>query len=627
VEGAGQLLLEAGRLREARSQFWREADEAERRGDREALARAALGLGGVWVHEHRSLVERTRVLEVQARALAGLDPGSDLVPRLRTRLSAEEAYLTQVPDAVLDELVQARRRGDAVAYAEALSLAHHLLLGPDHSSRRLAVADELIRVSAATQRPRDMSHGLVWRTVDLFLAGDRHAPRSLAELREWLELHPCACFSYVVDALDVMLAIRAGKLKDAEQKAEACYTLGLDVGDADAIGWYGAHLVAIYWFQGRADEVLPIVADMTHSTTLATPNEAFFAALAVLAVAAGEVDHARAALASLTLNGLASIPRSSNWLATMLGVCEAAHLLGDVTAAGEAYRLLHPHAGLPVMVSLAISCLGSAHRPLGLAAATTGDLDEAVAQLEAALVADLSVGHGPAHVMDSMALADLLDRRREGGDTTRAAAVRTAAIAEARRYEMDARAHGWAEAVDASRSPPAVSCERVGPDWHVRVDVRTAVVPHSVGITYLAALVARGGEQIPSLELASGHALTLRGVAPEPVLDERAKAEYRRRIEELQNDIDVAEVDADLERAARARIELDRYLGELTRATGLFGRTRTFDDDAERARVSVTKALNRALSQLERADASVAGEIRSRLVTGVRCTFLTRRRD
>ena len=443
VRAGGQLLLEAGRLREARLQFWREADEADRRGDPEALGRAALGLGGVWVHEHRSIVDRTSVLELQRRALAALDPGSNLVPRLRTRLAAEEAYLTQVPDAVLGELDQARRRGDPIALAEALSLAHHLLLGPDHGPSRLALADELVRVSATTQRPRDMLHGLAWRTVDLFLLGDRHAPRLLAELRERLELCPFECFSYLVDALDVMLAIRAGELKDAEQRAEACYARGLDVGDADAVGWYGAHQVAICWFQGRADEVLPIVADMTHSTTLATPNEAFFAALAVLAVAAGEVDHAQAALASLTLNGLASIPRSSNWLATLLGVCEAAHLLGDARTASEAYRLLHPHGGLPVMVSLAISCFGSAHRPLGLAAATTGDLDEAVAQLETALLADLAVGHGPAHVMDSMALADVLDRRHGDNDPTRAAALRTGGVAEARRYDMDARAHGW----------------------------------------------------------------------------------------------------------------------------------------------------------------------------------------
>ena len=42
-------LLERGRLREARELFWQEAENASSDGDIEALAEAALGLGGIWV--------------------------------------------------------------------------------------------------------------------------------------------------------------------------------------------------------------------------------------------------------------------------------------------------------------------------------------------------------------------------------------------------------------------------------------------------------------------------------------------------------------------------------------------------------------------------------------------------
>ena len=65
-------------------------------------------------------------------------------------------------------------------------------------------------------------------------------------------------------------------------------------------------------------------------------------------------------------------------MVTLMAVCEAAHALGDADAAREAYRLLEPFSDLPVMASLAIACFGSAHRPLGLAAWTMGDLDSAV---------------------------------------------------------------------------------------------------------------------------------------------------------------------------------------------------------------------------------------------------------
>ena len=56
----GWETLESGRLGEARGQFWRELEGAEAAGDPGAFASAALGLGGVWVHEHRETLESAR---------------------------------------------------------------------------------------------------------------------------------------------------------------------------------------------------------------------------------------------------------------------------------------------------------------------------------------------------------------------------------------------------------------------------------------------------------------------------------------------------------------------------------------------------------------------------------------
>jgi hypothetical protein len=617
----GSALLERGRLAAARVQFWADADAAEARGDGDALGRAALGLGGVWVHEHRSRLERARVLGLQRRALASLAPDSPLAHRLRTRLTAEDAYLVQQPEGPLGELESARRRGDPLQVAEALSLAHHCVLGPDHGALRLALADELIAVSAATGRAFDGLAGLMWRTVDLFLSGDRHAERSLRELRERLATDPCDCFAFIVAGLDVTRAVRAGRLDDAERAAEACYHLGVEVGDADACGYFGAQLTAIRWFQGRGQELLPVVEDLAHSTTLATPNDAFFAALAVLAVSAGRPDTARSALAGLRAGGLGAVPRSSNWLATLLGVCEAAHALGDAEAAREAYDLLTPFARLPVMVSLGIVCFGSAHRPLGLAARTVGDLDLAVTHLEAAIAADLSIGHRPAHAMDCATLAEVLVQRARPDDERRAAALLDEAIAEAHRCGMAAHAARWSAGPARKAVGALVRCRREARSWKISVDDRTARVPHSVGMGYLATLIDRMGEAIPAIELASGHTWTLRGCRPEPVLDARATASYRRRIEELQQELEEAEEAGDPCRADRARHELEQYLEELARATGFAGASRPFDDEAERARLSVHKAIKRALERISAADRIVGDELRARVLTGIRCEF------
>ena len=70
-------MLQAGRLAEARSLFDRAAVGAEDEGEPILLAEAALGLGGVWVNEHRTPVEWRRVRALQKRALAGLPAGED----------------------------------------------------------------------------------------------------------------------------------------------------------------------------------------------------------------------------------------------------------------------------------------------------------------------------------------------------------------------------------------------------------------------------------------------------------------------------------------------------------------------------------------------------------------------
>ena len=96
---------------------------------------------------------------------------------------------------------------------------------------------------------------------------------------------------------------------------------------------------------------------------------------------------------------------------------------------------------------------------------------------------------------------------------------------------------------------------------------------------------------------------------------------FRRRIEELRAEIDDADECADIERAARGRRELDALLDELRRAAGLAGRARCFGNPAERARVSVRKAIMRAVDALRSVDPQLADALGGRVVTGVRCTF------
>jgi tetratricopeptide (TPR) repeat protein len=610
LAAAGLVLQDDGWLGASRERFRAAAAAAEASGEDEVLAVAALGLGGVWVHEHRSVVDRAQVLELQSRALASLDPSSSLAVRLRARLSAEEAYVRGELGELAGALVEVRAADEPVALADVLSLAHHCLLGPEHASERLALADDLLAVSARTGRRLDALLGLAWRTVDLFLRGDRYAGRSLRELRNRVEATPAGCISYLVAALDVMLAIRDGRLSEAEGLAERCSELGTQVGDADALGWYGAHLVTIRWYQGRTDEVLPLIVDLTSSPTMAASNDAFTAALAVTAAAAGRSEEARGALERLREGGLGSLRSSSTWLVTLLGVAEAADLLADVDAAREVYDLLVPFADWPVMASLAISCFGSAHRPLGLAAGLAGDLDLAVSHLEAAHAADLRIGNAPSAVLAARRLVDALRRRGRAGDMERAAELERGAAEQSRQMAM----------APAPSAPAPIECVRRGREWRVQAGHRSVVVPHSVGMAYVAKLISQPGVEMAAARLAGGYETSYSG--HQSVLDESARAAYQRRIAELRAEIEDADVDADLERSARARLELDAVIEELGRATGLHGRARSFDDDSERARTAVQKAIRRAIAAVTDADPLLGRQLERSIVTGVRCAYL-----
>jgi tetratricopeptide (TPR) repeat protein len=427
-----EAMLRYGRLAEARQLFDRAAGAADVEHDPIALARAAAGLGGVWVNEHRHRLEWERVVGLQRRALAGLPAGEEgLRRRLDVRLAVEDVYRGGPIGPALAALDAARRLGDGPVLAEALSLCHHALLTPRHAYTRLALAEEQIAVASAAGEGMLALVGLCWRTVDAFHTGDGRAPQLLAELRERADFMGCLSVLYIVEAMEVMLLIRAGRLDEAETKAYACLDLGNRVGDADALGYLGAHLTTIRWLQARDTEMLATVEQIAESTTLNPAEFAFAATVASLAARAGHHDRARTILDRVCAPGLAQLPQSSTWLAGMLSIVEAAYPLGDSRRAREAYELLTPYAEMPITPSLAVTCFGSVERVLGLAALTYGDLDRAIDHLDRALTANRLLGNRPVTAITAADLADAVLRRQAPGDRERAATLLAAARSEA----------------------------------------------------------------------------------------------------------------------------------------------------------------------------------------------------
>jgi tetratricopeptide (TPR) repeat protein len=626
-------LLACGRLRESREAFDRAADVAARAADPVLLARAFLGLGGVWVHEHRDTVGRERMLSGQRVALAELPAGEHVLRcRLEVRLAAEGVYAGGPLQPVHDALARARASGDDRTLAEALSLAHHAMLAPEHAAARPALAAELVVVAARAGDGVLSLFGLLWRTVDEYLLGDARADRSLAELRERADAVGCRHVLFVVAAIEVQRLIRAGRLAEAERAAGECFRLGSDVGDQDATGFYAGQLLAIRWIEGRDSELLDMVREAAASPTLLAAEFALRASVAMVTARAGRVDEARAALDRLAPAGLAALPTSSTWLVGMAAVVEAARLLGDADTARQAGALLVPFAALPVMPSLAIACLGSVERALGQVAETTGDRDAAVAHFEAALRATLRLGNRPVAAVLRADLAAALDARDAAGDVARAGELLRQAHGEATAMGLTVRAAEWSDQL-ARHQARADRAERAGgvllrskaDHWLLVYGRREIALTDLVGMRYLAVLLERPGQDVPALDLAMAATVEHRR---DELVDATALRAYRRRLAELDTALDDAALDtgratavADPARAERLAAERDALLAHLSGALGLGGRSRTFASSGERARTAVHKALTRALDQIATVDAGLAADLRTCIRTGTTCRY------
>jgi hypothetical protein len=106
-----------------------------------------------------------------------------------------------------------------------------------------------------------------------------------------------------------------------------------------------------------------------------------------------------------------------------------------------------------------------------------------------------------------------------------------------------------------------------------------------------------------------------------PLLDAQAREAYRRRLGELEDDLEQARSWADPERAARAEAEIDALVDELARAAGLGGRDRAAPSPAERARVSVTKAIRNALKTIARHSPALGDHLAASVHTGRFCSY------
>jgi non-specific serine/threonine protein kinase len=212
---------------------------------------------------------------------------------------------------------------------------------------------------------------------------------------------------------------------------------------------------------------------------------------------------------------------------------------------------------------------------------------------------------------------------------------------------LRARGGGGAEtaAVGDSTAPAppragAAALRRIGDVWTITYQGHTIHLTDGRGVRLLALLLERPGREVHSLDLvaavdgAAGAGGTVEHSGGQetsgsfgvqggagPALDGKAKAEYRRRLSALEEELAGAEARRDDAAAQRVRAEIAFVRRELSTAVGIGGRDRETGSHAERARINVTRAVRATIKRIAGYDEALGAELQHGVRTGTFCAY------
>ncbi len=409
------------------------ADAARAGGDGARLGLAATGLGagsGVGVPMNLMAVDHERVAWLEeALALLPSDDETGVgapVRALRTRFLAHLAVATYDGDldrcdVVSQEAVAAAEGVADPTYRSAALIARRMALWtPD------AAMDERVDVGARSIVEADAGGDLLYRIVarlahlnDLLEAAllDRF-DAVLAEADDLCRPLHQARWDWMCDMSGVPGLVLRGRYDEADEVIAAARRA---VGDAQ--GTMPRHVeTSSRLVIDRDRGQLPDTVERLARVEALAPRPIFDAAAGFTRALTGDRDRARAHLAPHAAVGLTDVPRDHHWTMTIAWYAETAHVVGDVGAAAAAADLLAGREGRMLCLGGLVAA-GLVGRVRGVALATAGDLDAAVAVLDGALAGHRALGLRPWVAHTALDLARALRWRAGPDDAARANAL------------------------------------------------------------------------------------------------------------------------------------------------------------------------------------------------------------
>lgn len=580
----GELMLEFGEVERAREAF----DAAVALDDAlEPVLRARAETGRAWFVN--PLVPDNGAFERLARAAAGLPSGdSALRVRLLGRIAATSiagrAARARGRPAAEEAVAMARRLGDPALLVQALADLHLAPTTPEEWTAREEAAEEIVALGERSARPDVALLGYEWQFGERMARADLPgAEESLGRLELYAQLAPSPKWRTSAGLRRAVLLSLAG---DRERSLEVLETeflsarqwLHPDELTGIALGFRTAAALQ----HGVDDPMLREQFAALERGAGQFPAPFIQASMALTAWVIGDHDRARQHLGrAVAALDLLAVGLESIYGLTCCGLVAAG--LGEKRIAAEIRPLLEPHAGRltpgggGVIVPVATT--------LGLLADVTGDREAAASYHDRGI--------------------ELAER------------IGSSVLAERCRAFAGRSAPGSG----TPAAPGGATVVRRAAGWCFETPFGAATVEESRGLVQLVEVLRAGGREVAAVDLAADGGAPVVQHDLGPMLDDRAKREYRARIAELREEIDDADAMNDPDRGTRARLELEALLAELGRAVGMGGRDRPQGATDERARVNVTRSIRRAIAAVAAQAPELGAHLEVSVRTGRECSY------
>ena len=593
----GHALLLAGDLEAARDRFTAADNLARDVTAPDISARAVLGIGvgpvawevPIGSGEHAALV---------GEALAALPEGAiELRSMLLARLSVTGATPETMPlarERAAAALELAEQLDDGQLIAQALAAVNDAHAGPAYTMLRRDNADAIVELAGAAADRMLQLLGFRFRIVaDLEIGDLANVDRSIAAFTGLAEELRQPLVSWYVPLFRGIRALLSGNLVAAEHHQREVAAAAEVTGSHNAEMMAATLLLGIQAACGQRPNPNAF-ADLFHVDPVDWASYA--SGLAMVAWLSGDTERARHLLKLHADNRFARLGDDGEHLTTLVLFGRVAVGVDERSAVATIYDRLLAHAGLWAVDGIAGCCWGPVDLELARLALAMGRIGEARSHLSAAR-------RGIERAGAAILMRDATDIE------TRCAPLETA---------------------PAERPAPAIIeaksvFRRDGQFWTLAFKGRTVRMKDAKGLHDIARLLARPGHEVHVLNLIGFDSPNAGSDRDESdlgeLLDARARAEYRRRIAELDDEIGDAERNHDRSRLERARSEREFIAAELSAAIGIGGRPRRAGDPSERARKAITGRVRLSIGRIRSEHVELGRHLANAVKTGTFCVY------